>query len=181
MILGIAYTRLYQSGFINLLVKIQFFKKRFYQTFRIGRIVYSKIRRVAQRISLSTQNPCKNRMKSTHPQVLCLFRSYSACYTFLHLSRSLICKRKCQDGPRFITIVQQIRYLIRKYPRFSGTSSGYHQRRSVIVKYGSTLAFVEFIQIIGHLLYKCMIDKSIENISCKFTQKERDLLYSINN
>ena len=89
-------------------------------------------------------------MESPHPEITGTFLPYLTGDTLLHFTSGLIGKGQCQNGPRLITVVQQIGYLVCQHASLSGTGSGNHQRRAFVVQYRLALTFIQFIQIVCH-------------------------------
>ena len=150
LILGITDTTLYHPRFVYLVVQIHLLDDSLQQILRIRSIVNGKIGSKSQNLGLRTQNACKDGMESPHPQVTGTLHTHLAGDTFLHLPGSFIRKGQCQNGPRLEAVVQQIGYLVSQHTGLSRTGPGYHQRRTFVIQYRSTLTLIQFIQISCH-------------------------------
>ena len=143
---------LHHARLVHLIVQFHLFQDVAYQALGIGRVVDGKSRRETQLVSLGMQDAQEHGMERAHPQPPGTFDAYLAGNAFLHLTSGLVGECQRQDVPRLITILQQIGNLVSQHPRLPRTRPGYHQQRPVVVEHSGTLAVVQLIDVIGHIL-----------------------------
>ena len=90
-------------------------------------------------------------MECPHPKVAGTLHTHLPGNTLLHFTSCLIGKCECKNVPGLVIVFQQISYFVGQHTSFSRTRTGYHQRRTVVVEHRSTLSFIQFLYIIGHI------------------------------
>lgn len=175
VVLRVGDARLYQARLIGLLVELHFLDDGAYQALAVGRVVDGELMREPQHIGLGMEDAQEQGVERTHPQPARPFGAHLAGDARLHLARRLVGKGQGQDVPRLVTVLQQPGYLVGQHAGLPRARARNHQRRPVVVEHGGTLAFVQFVDIVGHiyaLSYSSLLYTVMQSW-CKDTEKPR--------
>ena len=127
---------------INLRINLQLFADLFDDVFAVVRIVNRKIRRIAEMVDVTSQNPHAGGVKRRNPD---LFRAVpdQIIHSFTHLPGSFIRKRNRQNIPRFYAFVlNQIGNTVRQHSGLSASSARQNQHRSLCFKNSFPLSVI---------------------------------------
>ena len=134
---------LHSAWLILLIIQPHFLDDSLDEVLAIGSVINGEVRRKAKTLVLIAKNTKKNGMESPHPNIIHTLVSQKRGNTRLHFVGCLVRKRQSKDGPRLITLIQQICNFISKDTGFARTSTCNHQRGCIAKLYSLALRIIK--------------------------------------
>ena len=145
-VLGPRDTGKHHPRLIDLLIQLHLLEDRAHQALAVGRVIYGKMGRESNPLSLRMEDAQKDGMERAHPEFASLLHPHLPGDAFLHLPGRLVGKGEGQHAPRLEPRLQQIGHLVGKHTGLPRPCTCYHKRGSIVVEHSRLLALVQFIQ-----------------------------------